>query len=111
MPLDQESVFISFSRNSEKSRGDVFDTFKGFAGLLADIFLINMRKINSSNHLADPKMVGRSDSLNPVEQPCFIGKARGWSFWRVGLRCEAKVAKGQSTLEIDSLVSDSRKNS
>jgi serine/threonine-protein kinase HipA len=99
MPLDQGKRIYSFPE-LRKSRGDVFDTFKGLPGLLAD-----MLPDKYGNQLINTWLIqnGRqSDSLNPVEQLCFIGK-RGVGALEIRPSMRSEVAKA-STLEIDSLV-------
>jgi len=55
--------------------------------------------------------------MNSLEEAALVlSEARGWSFRRSGLRCEARGRGGlgwprQSTLEIDSLVQIAGKNS
>ncbi|WP_339869947.1 type II toxin-antitoxin system HipA family toxin [uncultured Algoriphagus sp.] len=99
MPLSQGNRIYQFPEN-RKSRGDVFDTFKGLPGLLAD-----MLPDKYGNQLINAWLIqnGRAiDSLNPVEQLCFIGK-RGVGALEIkpSFRSEAMKA---SSLEIDSLV-------
>jgi serine/threonine-protein kinase HipA len=99
MPLDQGKRIYSFPE-LRKSRGDVFDTFKGLPGLLAD-----MLPDKYGNQLINTWLIqnGRqSDSLNPVERLCFIGK-RGVGALEIRPSMRSEVAKA-STLEIDSLV-------
>lgn len=99
MPLSQGNRIYKFSE-IRKSRGDVFDTFKGLPGLLAD-----MLPDKYGNQLINAWLVqnGReADSLNPVEQLCFIGKRGvGALEIRPSLRDESIKA---SSIEIDSLV-------
>jgi len=78
------------------------DTFKGFSGFgLADMLPDKYGNSTHSITWADPN--GRqSDSLNPVEQLCFIGK-RGVGALEIRPSMRSEVAKA-STLEIDSLV-------
>ena len=99
MPLSQGNRIYQFPEN-RKSRGDAFDTFKGLPGLLAD-----MLPDKYGNQLINAWLIqnGRAiDSLNPVEQLCFIGK-RGVGALEIkpSFRSEAMKA---SSLEIDSLV-------
>lgn len=99
MPIDQGKRVYAFPE-LRKSRGDVFDTFKGLPGLLAD-----MLPDKYGNQLINTWLIqnGReSDSLNPVEQLCFIGK-RGVGALEIRPSMRSEVAKA-STLEIDSLV-------
>ncbi|REG88353.1 type II toxin-antitoxin system HipA family toxin [Algoriphagus antarcticus] len=99
MPLSQGNRIYRFPELL-KSRGDVFDTFKGLPGLLAD-----MLPDKYGNQLINAWLIqnGRAaDSLNPVEQLCFIGKRGvGALEIRPSLRAETIQA---SSLEIDSLV-------
>ncbi|RAI88018.1 type II toxin-antitoxin system HipA family toxin [Algoriphagus yeomjeoni] len=99
MPLSQGKRIYSFPE-IRKSRGDVFDTFKGLPGLLAD-----MLPDKYGNQLINAWLTqnGRAvDSLNPVEQLCFIGKRGiGALEIRPSFRTEAVKA---SAIEIDSLV-------
>lgn len=99
MPLNQGNRVFKFPE-LRKSRADVFDTFKGLPGLLAD-----MLPDKYGNQLINAWLIqnGRAaDSLNPVEQLCFIGKRGvGALEIRPSFRNEAVKA---SSLEIDSLV-------
>lgn len=99
MPLGQGKRIYSFPE-LRKSRGDVFDTFKGLPGLLAD-----MLPDKYGNQLINTWLIqnGRqADSLNPVEQLCFIGK-RGVG--ALEIRPSLRQDSGKAThLEIDSLV-------
>ncbi|SFB19258.1 type II toxin-antitoxin system HipA family toxin [Algoriphagus aquimarinus] len=99
MPLSQGNRVYKFPE-IRKSRDDVFDTFKGLPGLLAD-----MLPDKYGNQLINAWLIqnGRgADSLNPVEQLCFIGK-RGVGALEIkpSLRDESIKA---SSIEIDSLV-------
>lgn len=99
MPLAQGRRVFSFPE-LRKSRGDVFDTFKGLPGLLAD-----MLPDKYGNQLINTwlQQNGRpADSLNPVEQLCFIGK-RGVGALEIkpSLRTEVRRA---TNIEVDSLV-------
>ena len=99
MPLAQGRTVFQFPE-LRKSRGDVFDTFKGLPGLLAD-----MLPDKYGNQLINTWLVqnGRpADSLNPVEQLCFIGK-RGVGALEIKPSLRNEAAKS-SNLEIDSLV-------
>ena len=99
MPLRQGKRIYSFPE-LRPSRGDVFDTFKGLPGLLAD-----MLPDKYGNQLINTWLIqnGRqADSLNPVEQLCFIGK-RGVG--ALEIRPSLRQDSGKAThLEIDSLV-------
>ncbi len=99
MPLAQGRKVFTFPE-LRKSRGDVFDTFKGLPGLLAD-----MLPDKYGNQLINAWLVqnGRAaDSLNPVEQLCFIGK-RGVGALEIKPSLRTEQVK-PSSLEIDSLV-------
>ncbi|MCE7053638.1 type II toxin-antitoxin system HipA family toxin [Algoriphagus sp. AGSA1] len=99
MPLAQGDRIYRFPE-LRKSRSDVFDTFKGLPGLLAD-----MLPDKYGNQLINAWLTqnGRvTDSLNPVEQLCFIGKRGvGALEIRPSFREEAITSR---SLEIDSLV-------
>lgn len=99
MPLRQGRRMHAFPE-IRRGRNDSFDTFKGLPGLLAD-----MLPDRYGNQLINAWLVqnGRpTESLNPVELLCFIGK-RGVGALEIkpSLRSEARTA---SNLEIDSLV-------
>jgi len=99
MSLTQGQRVYSFPE-LRKSRGDVFDTFKGLPGLLAD-----MLPDKYGNQLINAWLIqnGRAaDSLNPVEQLCFIGK-RGIGALEIRPSFRNEDVKA-SSLEIDSLV-------
>ncbi|WP_111670308.1 type II toxin-antitoxin system HipA family toxin [Algoriphagus litoralis] len=99
MPLSQGKKLHAFP-DIRRGRNDGYDTFRGLPGLLAD-----MLPDKYGNQLINAWLVqnGRpTDSLNPVELLCFIGK-RGVGALEIkpSLRSEARTA---SNLEIDSLV-------
>lgn len=99
MPLKKGRRVFTFPE-LRKSREDVFDTFKGLPGLLAD-----MLPDKYGNQLINTWLVqnGRlADSLNPVEQLCFIGK-RGVGALEIKPSLRTEQVKS-SSLEIDSLV-------
>lgn len=99
MPLSQGRKIHSFPE-LRKARGETFDTFKGLPGLLAD-----MLPDKYGNKLINAWLVqnGRpSDSLNPVELLCFIGK-RGVGALEIKPPLRDEAAKS-SSLEIESLV-------
>lgn len=99
MPLSQGRKIHSFPE-LRKARGEAFDTFKGLPGLLAD-----MLPDKYGNKLINAWLVqnGRpSDSLNPVELLCFIGK-RGVGALEIKSPLRDEAAKS-SSLEIESLV-------
>ncbi|MFN3997608.1 type II toxin-antitoxin system HipA family toxin [Algoriphagus sp.] len=99
MPLSQGKKLHAFPE-IRRGRNDGFDTFRGLPGLLAD-----MLPDKYGNQLINAWLVqnGRpTDSLNPVELLCFIGK-RGVGALEIkpSLRSESNTA---TNLEIDSLV-------
>lgn len=99
MPLGQGQRVHAFPE-LRRGRAAEFDTFKGLPGLLAD-----MLPDKYGNQLINTWLVqnGRAaDSLNPVEQLCFIGK-RGVGALEIRPTLREETAKA-STLEIDSLV-------
>lgn len=99
MPLTGGNQIYSFPE-LRPTRGEAFDTFKGLPGLLAD-----MLPDKYGNQLINTWLVqnGRAaDSLNPVEQLCFIGK-RGVGALEIRPTLREETVKA-STLEIDSLV-------
>lgn len=99
MPLSQGRKIHSFPE-LRKARGEAFDTFKGLPGLLAD-----MLPDKYGNKLINAWLVqnGRpSDSLNPVELLCFIGK-RGVGALEIKPPLRDETTKS-SSLEIESLV-------
>lgn len=99
MPLSQGRKIHSFPE-LRKARGEAFDTFKGLPGLLAD-----MLPDKYGNKLINAWLVqnGRpSDSLNPVELLCFIGK-RGVGALEIKPPLRDEATKS-SSLEIESLV-------
>ena len=105
MPFSQGKRLYSFPE-TRRSRDDAFDTFKGLPGLLAD-----MLPDKYGNQLINAWLVqnGRpSDSLNPVELLCFIGK-RGVGALEIkpALRTETGRA---SSLELESLVGIAQKD-
>lgn len=104
MPLRQGKRLYSFPE-IRRGRNDAFDTFKGLPGLLAD-----MLPDKYGNQLINAWLVqnGRpTDSLNPVELLCFIGK-RGVGALEIkpSLRLETSTS---TSLELDSLVSIANK--
>ncbi|WP_057937307.1 type II toxin-antitoxin system HipA family toxin [Algoriphagus resistens] len=99
MPLSQGGRIYRFP-DLRKSRGDAFDTFKGLPGLLAD-----MLPDKYGNQLINAWLVqnGRmAESLNPVEQLCFIGK-RGVGALEIMPSLRDETSK-PSSIEIGSLV-------
>lgn len=99
MPVRQGKRLYSFPE-IRRGRNDSFDTFKGLPGLLAD-----MLPDRYGNQLINAWLVqnGRpTDSLNPVELLCFIGK-RGVGALEIKPSLRTDAAKA-TNLEIDSLV-------
>jgi len=99
MPLAQGRKVFAFPE-LRKAKGDPFDTFKGLPGLLADM-LPDMY----GNKLINAWLIqnGRpAESLNPVEQLCFIGE-RGVGALEIKPTLRSEKQKS-SSLEIDSLV-------
>ncbi|MDN3202639.1 type II toxin-antitoxin system HipA family toxin [Algoriphagus sediminis] len=99
MPISAGRKVYSFPENRSR-RNDPYDTFRGLPGLLAD-----MLPDKYGNQLINSWLIqnGRpSDSLNPVELLCFIGK-RGVGALEIkpSLRKESTRA---SSLELDSLI-------
>jgi serine/threonine-protein kinase HipA len=104
MPLRQGKRLYSFPE-IRRGRNDAFDTFKGLPGLLAD-----MLPDKYGNQLINAWLVqnGRpTDSLNPVELLCFIGK-RGVGALEIKPSLRPEASKSTS-LELDSLVSIANK--
>ncbi|WP_100627499.1 type II toxin-antitoxin system HipA family toxin [Algoriphagus formosus] len=104
MPLMQGKRLYSFPE-IRRGRNDAFDTFKGLPGLLAD-----MLPDKYGNQLINAWLVqnGRpTDSLNPVELLCFIGK-RGVGALEIKPSLRTEASKSTS-LELDSLVSIANK--
>lgn len=99
MPLDANSRIFSFPENRPK-RNSAFDTFKGLPGLLADVLPDNYGNQLINLFLAQE---GRPEnSMNPVEQLCFIG-TRGMG----ALEFEPTTIKPKANthkIEIDNLV-------
>jgi serine/threonine-protein kinase HipA len=104
MPIDRGRQVFSFPE-LRPGRGDVYDTFKGLPGLIAD-----MLPDKYGNQLIDAWLVrqGRpSGSMNPIEKLCFIG-SRGMG----ALEFEPSSQSTQNTakkIEVSSLVDISRK--
>jgi len=104
MPIEQRDRIFSFpelraSRNSE------FDTFKGLPGLLADVLpdkygnqLINVWLAQNGR---------QQNSMNPIEQLCFIGE-RGMGALEFE-PSQLKASKQIFTVEIKSLVNVAQK--
>lgn len=103
MPISQGSRIFSFSE-LRAARNSEFDTFKGLPGLLADVL-----PDKYGNQLINVWLAqnGRpTDSMNPVEQLCFIG-TRGMG------ALEFKPAQFKNkqafTIEVKSLVEMAQK--
>ncbi len=99
MPLRQGKRLYVFPE-IRRGRNDGFDTFKGLPGLLAD-----MLPDKYGNQLINAWLVqnGRpTDSLNPVELLCFIGK-RGVGALEIKPSIRTDAAKA-TDLELDSLI-------
>ncbi len=104
MPLRQGKRLYTFPE-IRRGRNDAFDTFKGLPGLLAD-----MLPDKYGNQLINAWLVqnGRpTDSLNPVELLCFIGK-RGVGALEIKPSLRSEVSQSTS-LELDSLVAIANK--
>ncbi|WP_026950322.1 type II toxin-antitoxin system HipA family toxin [Algoriphagus mannitolivorans] len=104
MPLAQGKRFYSFPE-LRKDRNDPFDTFKGLPGLLAD-----MLPDKYGNQLINAWLIQNSrptDSLNPVELLCFIGK-RGVGALEIKPSLRQESARA-SLLELESLVGIAQK--
>lgn len=104
MPLRQGRRLYTFPE-IRRGRNDAFDTFKGLPGLLAD-----MLPDKYGNQLINAWLVqnGRpTNSLNPIELLCFIGK-RGVGALEIkpSLRSEPTTS---TNLELDSLVAIANK--
>lgn len=99
MPLKNGSRIYSFPE-LRQTRGENIDTFKGLPGLLADAL-----PDKYGNQLINVWLAqhGRTaDSMNPVEQLCFIG-SRGMGALEFELAL-FKAGKQALTIEIKSLV-------
>lgn len=104
MPLSQGKRIFSFP-DLRKPKDSEFDTFKGLPGLLADVLPDKYGNELINSWLAQN---GRPpDSMNPVEQLCFIG-TRG-----VGALefkpSTMSTAKNTFKVELDSLVAAAQK--
>ena len=99
MPLGQGKKLYSFPE-LRRGRNDPFDTYKGLPGLLAD-----MLPDKYGNQLINAWLAqnGRaSNSLNPIELLCFIGK-RGVGALEIKPSFRQDAAKA-SNLELESLI-------
>lgn len=104
MPLRQGKRLYTFPE-IRRGRNDAFDTFKGLPGLLAD-----MLPDKYGNQLINTWLVqnGRpTDSLNPVELLCFIGK-RGVGALEIKPSLRTEITTSTS-LELDGLVAIANK--
>lgn len=104
MPINSGNRIFQFPEN-RPSRNSEFNTFKGLPGLLADILPDKYGNQLINIYLAQQ---GRPEnSMNPVEQLCFIG-SRGMG----ALEFEPNTIKPKSNtikIEIDSLVEVAQK--
>lgn len=99
MPLDQGSRIYSFPE-LRKGRGETEDTFKGLPGLLSDALPDKYGNKLINTWLAQQ---GRPEnSMNPVEQLCFIG-SRGMGALEFE-PAQIKAGTNSFSLELDSLV-------
>ena len=104
MPLPTGKRVFEFPE-LRKSKNDEFDTFKGLPGLLADSLPDRYGNQLINSWLAQN---GRpADSMNPVEQLCFIG-SRGMGALEFE-PAQFRSSKNTSHIEIDSLVNIARK--
>ena len=104
MPLPTGNRVFEFPE-LRKSKNDEFDTFKGLPGLLADSLPDRYGNQLINSWLAQN---GRpADSMNPVEQLCFIG-SRGMGALEFE-PAQFRSSKNTSHIEIDSLVNIARK--
>lgn len=104
MPITNRNKIFSFPE-LRASRTSAYDTFKGLPGLLADTL-----PDNYSNQLINVWLAqnGRpSNSMNPVEQLCFIG-SRGIGALEFE-PAQLKASKRAFKIEIDSLVDVAQK--
>ena len=104
MPLKNGDRIYSFPE-LRRGKDQQVDTFQGLPGLLAD-----MLPDKYGNQLIDIWLAqnGRSaDSMNPVEQLCFIG-ARGIGALEIE-PTQLKASKKVFTIEINSLVDTAKK--
>jgi serine/threonine-protein kinase HipA len=104
MPINSGQRVFSFPEN-RPARNSVFNTFKGLPGLLADVLPDKYGNQLMNVYLAQ---LGRPEnSMNPVEQLCFIG-TRGMGaleFEPTTLKPKANTTR----LEIDNLVEVAQK--
>src|SRR5690606_19969800 len=104
MPLNSGKRIFQFPEN-RPSRNSEFNTFKGLPGLLADVL-----PDKYGNQLIDVFLASQGrpeNSMNPVEQLCFIGK-RGMG----ALEFEPATLKTQSntsSIELGNLVEVAQK--
>jgi len=99
MPIDQGSRIYSFPE-LRMGRGETEDTFKGLPGLLSDALPDKYGNKLINTWLAQQ---GRPEnSMNPVEQLCFIG-SRGMGALEFQ-PAQIKTGTNSFSLELDSLV-------
>ena len=104
MPLDSPTPIFSFPELRPEKNSE-FDTFKGLPGLLADVLPDKYGNQLINTWLAQK---GRApNSMNPIEQLCFIG-TRGMGALEFE-PTKMPAAKNSFTVEIDSLVGIAKK--
>ncbi|MGB6268154.1 MAG: type II toxin-antitoxin system HipA family toxin [Olleya sp.] len=104
MPIANGSVIYSFPE-LRKGRNETEDTFKGLPGLLSDALPDKYGNRLINIWLAQQ---GRPDnSMNPVEQLCFIG-TRGMGALEFE-PAQMKTSKNTFSLELDSLIEVAKK--
>ncbi|NVK83855.1 MAG: type II toxin-antitoxin system HipA family toxin [Cytophagia bacterium] len=104
MPIRSGSQIYSFPE-LKKGKNEDYDTFKGLPGLLADSL-----PDRYGNQLMNVWLAQRGrpeNSMNPVEQLCFIGK-RGMGALEFE-PAQLPSRQGSSQIEVDSLVEVARK--
>ena len=104
MPLSNGAQIYRFPE-LKKGKNDSVDTFKGLPGLLADA--LPDRYGNQLINLWLAQQGRPENSMNPVEQLCFIG-SRGMGALEF-IPSQLKTAKRSNRIEIDSLVSTAQK--
>jgi len=103
MPIEAEDRIYTFPEL--RSKDEVFNTFKGLPGLIADVLPDKYGNQLINAYLAQN---GREpNSMNPVEQLCFIG-TRGMGALEFE-PSELKVVKRTFNIELDSLVQAAQK--
>lgn len=104
MPIDGKTRLYSFPE-LRKNRGEITDTYRGLPGLLADALPDKYGNRLMNVWLAQQ---GRPEnSMNPVEQLCFIG-SRGMGALEFE-PAQIKISKRSLSLELDSLVEVARR--